>query len=308
MRSKELAHAVALEEEVRTLVAAAESPAAAREAVRRVVGERVRRTVPDDVEIEAVSDGDVLGEWVTAPLDTDNRVGVLVHGGAGTLGSPEESRELAARISRSAQARIFVLDYRIAPEHPLPAARDDVVATFRWLLTAGADPREIALVGESTGAALALGASLVLRDEDGPLPGTVALMSPVVDFSESTDGRRDDPLGAWEAVHAGARLARGSASVDDPEISPGLADLTGLPSLLVLLGTADPFLEQGRALVRRAREADLDVTVREYAGLPHRWSIYPHIDEATRASNQVGEFLLQRIGPGFVPVPSLATG
>jgi epsilon-lactone hydrolase len=280
MRSKELAHAVALEEEISALVASAPDPAAARESVRRVVGERVRRSVPDDIEIEAVSEVAVRAEWVIPPLDPENRVAIFVHGGGGTLGSAEESRELAARIARSAQARLLVLDYRLAPEHPHPAARDDVVAAFRWLVAEGADPREIALVGESTGAALALAAALTLRDDGGPLPGTIALMSPALD----------------------------GTSPEDPPVSPARGDLAGLPALLILLGTADPFLTQGRELVQRARDAGVETTEREYAELPHRWATYPHIYEAIQASNQLGEYLLQRLGPGYVPVPSPATG
>ena len=159
MRSKELAHAVALEEEISALVAAAPDPAAARASVGRVVGERIRRSVPDDIEIEAVNEGAIHGEWVIPPLDPETRVAIFVHGGGGTLGSAEESRELAARIARAAQARLLVLDYRLAPEHHPSAARDDVVAAFRWLVSEGADPREIALVGESTGAALVLAAA-----------------------------------------------------------------------------------------------------------------------------------------------------
>lgn len=308
MRSQELTHAVALEEELHALVAAAADPAAARESVRRVVSERVRRTVPDDIGIDAVNEEATRGEWVIPPLDPETRVAIFVHGGGGTLGSAEESRELAARIARSAQARLLVLDYRLAPEHPHPAARDDVVAAFRWLVAEGADPREIGLVGESTGAALALAAALTLRDGGGPLPGTIALMSPVVDLTQLAEApTATDPTRSWQSVQDGVRAALGGISPEDPAVSPGRADLAGLPALLILLGTADPFLAQGRDLVQRARDAGVEVTEREYAEVPHRWAVYPHIYEAIQASNQLGEYLLQRLGPGYVPVQSLAT-
>jgi len=307
MRSKELAHAVALEEEIRALVAGAPDPAAAREAVGRVVGERIQRSVPDDIGIEAVTEGAVHGEWVTPPLDPETRVGIFVHGGAGTLGSAQESRELAARIARSAQARLLVLDYRLAPEHPHPAGRDDVVAAFRALVAEGADHREIALIGESTGAALVLAAAQTLRDEGDPPPGTIALMSPVVDLALGEAPTADDPMRSWQSVRDGVNVALGTTSPEDPAVSPVRADLAGLPSLLILLGTADPFLTQGRDLIQRARDAGVEVTEREYADVPHRWAIYPHIYEATQASNQLGEYLLQRLGPGYVPVQGLAT-
>jgi epsilon-lactone hydrolase len=308
MRSQELAHAVALEEEIRALVAAAPDPAAARDSVGRVVNERVRRSVPDDIGIEAFSEGAVHGEWVIPPLDPETRVAIFVHGGAGTLGSAEESRELAARIARAAQARLLVLDYRLAPEHPHPAARDDVVAAFRWLVADGADHREIALVGESTGAALVLAAAQTLRDDGDPPPGTIALMSPVVDLALGAEApTAEDPTRSWQSVKDGVRAALGTTSPEDPAVSPVRADLAGLPSLLILLGTADPFLTQGRDLIQRARDAGVEVTDREYAEMPHRWAIYPHIYEAVQASNQLGEYLLQRLGPGYVPVQGLAT-
>jgi epsilon-lactone hydrolase len=306
VRSKELRHAIALEQDLARRMDTAPNPAAAREDVHAAVMARVGKTVPDDVDVELVDEGAVRGEWVASPLEPEARVALFLHGGAGVFGCAAESRELAARISRSAQARVLAVDYRLAPEDPFPAALDDAVAAFRWLVADGADPREIALVGESTGAALALGAALRLRDEGDALPGTVALLSPVTDFTTIGHPGADDPTGAGGLIARNAGLYLGDTPANDPRVSPALADLAGSPALLIQVGTADPALEQVRGLLERARAAGVEVSHYEWDGMIHRWQSYPHIYESVPASNQVGEYLLQRLGPGYVPVPRAA--
>jgi acetyl esterase/lipase len=303
---KELRHAIALEAELQQLVTAAPDIARARESVRAAVLERIRKTVPDDIRVEAADAPGLRGEWVDAPLESDDRVAIFVHGGAWTFGSPAESRELAARIARSSQASVLSLSYRVAPEHPFPAALDDVVAAFRALVADGGDPRQIALVGESTGAALALAAAIALRDAGEPLPGAIAALSPVTDLTARDEAPGGDPVKAWQAIARGAAAWRGELAADDPRVSPIFAELAGLPALLIQAGTADPVLGQTRRFVERARERGVDVTYREWDGMIHRWQAYPHIYDAGRATNQVGDYLLQRLGPGYVPVPRAA--
>jgi acetyl esterase/lipase len=304
--SKELLYAVALEEDLLARVDAEGGPAKARDSVREAVTERVQKLVPDDISVEALEEEGVRGEWVVSPLEPEDRVAIFIHGGGWTLGSPAESRELAARISRAAQASVLSLEFGLAPEHPFPAARDEVLAAFRWVIANGSDPREIALVGESTGATIALSAALALRDAGGPAPGTVVLMSPVLDLSAGADPGPEDPMHAWKTVQSGSTQYLNGLSAEDPGASPALADPTGLASLLIQVGTADPFLEQVRRFELRAREAGVDVTYREWEGMVHRWQGYPHIHDAARASDQVGDFLLQRLGPGYVPVERAA--
>jgi acetyl esterase/lipase len=262
--------------------------------------------LPEDVAAKPGELGGVPVVTVQTPGVDPTLVVLYFHGGAYALGSAADSVGLAADVSRRVGARAVSVDYRLAPEHPFPAAQDDVIAAFRWLVAAAADPREIALVGESTGATLALAAAIALRDEGGPVPGTVALMSPVVDLRESGVVPGEDPIGAWKTIHSGARSYLGDVSADDPRVSPAVAELSGLPSLLIQVGTADPFLDQVWQFIQRAIDAGVDVTSRESEGMPHRWQTYPHIYDAGRATNQVGEFLLQRIGPGYVPVKSAA--
>lgn len=301
MPSKELRHAIALEDELAGLIDAGPTPAQARAAMREATMARVSKTVPDDVYVTTVDEQGVRGEWIGTRQDAEGRIVVLVHGGAFTYGSAEEVRELAGRLARATQARVFSVDYRQAPEHPFPAALDDVVGAFRWLVTGGADPREVAIAGESTGGTLALGAAIALRDAGGPLPGALALMSPVTDLAPAGDPTAD-PTGAWRVLQAHLAAYAGGAEPGAAGLSPGKAALAGLPAAIVQVGTADPVLEEVRAFVEDALAAGVDVTYSEWDGMIHSWQRYPHIYDAGRASNQIGDFLLQRIGPGYVPV------
>ncbi|HEY6761218.1 MAG TPA: alpha/beta fold hydrolase [Baekduia sp.] len=295
MSSTELRHAIELEDEVRRAIEATDDVAVARQHVRAVVLERNAKRVPDDIEVEVVDAGGVGAEWVVSPLDPERRVVVFVHGGGFTLGSAAESRELTARLARASQARVLALDIRLAPEARFPAPIDDVLAAFRWLVADGADPREIALVGESTGAAAVLAAAVALRDAGEAGPGAVALLSPVLDL------RAPD-----QDLARGAELYRGDAPADDPRVSPVLADLDGLPPLFVQAGTADTAAAAAAELARRAEEAGVVVVHQEWEGMIHRWQTHPHVYDATRAVHQVGDFLLRRIGPGYVPVQPAA--
>lgn len=301
MRSKELQHAVDLEAELLARLDAAEDVAAARASLATSVLDRVHKTTPDDTEVEPVDESGVRGEWVSSPLATDNRVAIFVHGGAWAFGSAEQSREIARRLSWSSQSRVLSLDFRMPPEDPFPAGIDDVVHAFEWLISDGADPREIALVGESTGAALVLAAAIRLRDAGGATPGALALMSPVLDLGSAVVGA--DPISAWSLIDRYADDYAGDAGRDDPGVSPGRAEPKGLPAMVIQSGSQDPVLEQARSFAARAEAAGVDVSFSEWDGAVHRWQVYPHIYDASRATNLIGEYLLQRIGPGYVPVP-----
>jgi epsilon-lactone hydrolase len=306
LRSKEVDHALSTELADRQLVEAEADPTSARAALRSAVLQRVLKRVPDDISVSEVAGSSPRGEWVSAPFDTEGRRIVFVHGGAFAFGSAAESRELVARLARASHTSVLALDYRTAPEHPLPAAIDDVLAAVRWLIADGITPREIAVVGYSTGGGVALAAMLALRDAGEPMPGALALMSPVVDLTIDPANSDHDPAHSWELIerHADGYLA--GVPRDDRRVSPGRDELTGLPPMLVQLGTRDPVLRQGRELAARADAAGAAVTTTEWDGMFHGWQAHPHIYEAVRASNDIGEYLLQRIGPAYVPVPRAA--
>jgi acetyl esterase/lipase len=300
MPTKELRRVVELERERARRSGGWDDLSHARAVTRDLQLQRNAKRIPDDIDVEPVDAGGVGAEWVIPPLDPERRVAVFVHGGGWAFGSAEESRELTARLARAAQARVLALDVRLAPEHRHPAPVEDLLTAFAWLVGDGADPREIALVGESTGASVVLSAALRLRDAGGPAPGTVALLSPVLDLRERHG--TDDELGTLDALSHQLESYLGGADPGDPLVSPVLADPSGLPPLLVQVGGADAVAADGRRLAEAARQAGVTVVEQDWEGMPHRWQTYPHVYDATRAIHQAGDFLLRRIGPGSVPV------
>ncbi|CAB4929394.1 unannotated protein [freshwater metagenome] len=302
MRDKELQHAIALEEEIHAAAKGSSSLEEARAAIAAVVLPRVERGVSDDVEVDGFSGGGVSGEWVETPFDAGGRVILLVDVRAWLIGSAAQSREFAARLARVAHAPVVTLDHRLPREDPYPAGRDDVVAALRHMVAEGIDPRKIGVVGVSTGAALALSAVLALRDAGEPGPGALALVSPVVDLTSVEPGA-DDPLGAWEPIARHIPDYLGATPASDPGASPALADLAGLPPLLVQYGGADPASAQAEAFAVRAEAAGVEVTRGVWDTAIHAWPKFAHIREGYVATSQIGDWLLQRTGPAYVPVP-----
>jgi monoterpene epsilon-lactone hydrolase len=308
MESKELDRAIAWQHELLERTAGHADIGDARRAGTEMMRARTGRALPDDIEIEVEDAGGVPAEWVIPPLDTEERVVLYVHGGGWALGCPEEVREMLARIVRGAQARGLSLDYRLAPEHPFPAAVDDVLTAYRWLLSEGVDNREIALAGESAGGNLVLSATLALRDAGEPLPGALALMSPLTDMTlsgNSIAANSDrDPLNQREAVMGFTSIYLGETPRTDPRVSPLLADLTGLPPMMIQVGTAEALLDDSRRLAERARAAGVSVEYEEFEDMIHLFQGFPYLLAGLRATRRLGDFLLQRIGPGSVPVAS----
>jgi acetyl esterase/lipase len=195
---------------------------------------------------------------------------LYLHGGGFTIGSPATHRALATHLATASGATVHVLDYRLAPEHPFPAALDDVLAAYRELLDRGAAPARTALAGDSAGGWLALSAALRLRDAGDPRPGALGLISPWLDLQGSAwpDDRSDAMLRpAWLR-----RCARDFAGGRDPgagELAPLEADLTGLPPVTMHVGSEEILLDDAVRLAHRARAAGVPVDLRRLDGLWH---------------------------------------
>ena len=201
--------------------------------------------------------GGVPAHWLTAPGADTGRVLLFLHGGGYELGSVRSDGELAARLGRASGMRVLFPEYRLAPEHPFPAAIDDVRAAWRWL-RAGQDvsARSIAVAGDSAGGGLAVALLVALRDAGQPLPAAAALMSPTVDLTSSgasmTERADQDPIStpAMLAQFASDYLA--GADPKTPLASPLFAALAGLPPLLIQVGTADLLLSDSERLAAAA--------------------------------------------------------
>jgi monoterpene epsilon-lactone hydrolase len=255
--------------------------------------------VPDDVRVSEGPAGGVPAHWLDAPGVDPGRVLVFLHGGGFEFGSVASDGELAARLGRAAGMRVLFPEYRLAPEHPFPAALDDVRAVWDWLRTdQGLSADSIAVAGDSAGGGLSVSLLVALRDAGEAEPAAAVLMSPTVDLTSSgasmTERAGQDPISTPALLQELAAAYLGGADPRTPLASPLFAPLAGLPPLLVLVGTADVLLSDSQRLAAAAAEAGVDVTLHVGEGLPHVYPIMAGTPEAAQATTQIGTFLRRR--------------
>lgn len=273
-------------------------PALVRRA-RRLVGvpNPLRWLRTRGVRIEPVSRGPVRGEWVTADA-SDSDLGALLylHGGGYVACSPATHRPITGALARLAGRRVFSLDYRLAPEHRFPAALDDAVAAYRWLLEQGTPASSVVLAGDSAGGGLVLATLVRIREEGWPPPACAACFSPWTDLAATGEsvrlngGRcarlRPDNIAAF------ARLYLGDTPARHPYASPLYADLSRLPPLLVQVGAQELLLDDARRVHAKIQAAGGASTLQIFDGVFHAWHILdPILPEARQALHQAAHFL-----------------
>ena len=264
---------------------------------RRALETRARLVgVPKGTEVREVDAGGVKAEWVSAPDSAADRVVLYLHGGGFALGSLATHRNIAARLAARAGVRVLVIDYRLAPEHPFPAALDDCVTAYRWLFDCGVAPRHIAIAGDSAGGNLTVTTLLKLRDLGLPPPAAAVCFSPFTDASfrgESFSSRAAaDPMLTPEWVEAMLPHYIGDTDPLQPFISPIYGDLSGLPPLLVQVGGNEILHSDAMKLAELARMAGVDVTFEEWPGMWHVFQLFATVvPESRRALEAAGAFL-----------------
>ena len=273
-------------------------------AERRAQYERAERVfpTPPDVTIETVTAPARPAEWLRPPGTRTDAAVLYLHGGGYVIGSPRSHRHLAAAIARAAGTAALLVDYRLAPEHPFPAALDDAVAAYQWLLGRGLTPSRIVVAGDSAGGGLTVATLLALRDRGLPRPAGGVCISPWVDLtcSGATYATKAavDPIVTRESVAMMAQAYAGATG--DPKaplLSPLYADLRGLPPLLVQVGSDEVLLDDALGLGERARAAGVDVPVEEWPAMIHVWHWFlPMLAEAERAVGVIGTFVRARLG------------
>lgn len=250
--------------------------------------------VAPDVRVQAVDAGGVVADRVHVGSAATDRCVLYLHGGAYVSGSRTSHRSLAARLARAAGATVLLPEYRLAPEHPFPAALDDARDSWHFLLKEGWSANRIAVAGDSAGGGLALALLLALRDAGEPLPACAIGISPWTDLdrSEATVGgdALTDPLLSLDGLLDNGAMYAGSEA-RNPLASPVFGDLSGLPPLLLQSGTRDLLTSDSSRVAERARAAGVDVTLELHSGLIHVWHMYPHVPEAQRALERIGAFV-----------------
>lgn len=253
----------------------------------------------EGVAVEQIDAGGVPAEWIGTG---DGPVVAYVHGGGYCIGSLDSHRSMLTHLASAIDGRVLGIDYRLAPEHPFPAALDDACAAYRWIVAGGTDPSRVVVAGDSAGGGLILATLVALRDEGDALPAAGVCLSPWADLTQSgaTISAKDDvdpmvraeDLDRWAAAYAGSEHDPGS-----PGLSPLFAELSGLPPLLVEVGTAEVLLDDARRLAERARAAGVDVTLFEGEELIHVWHFFAGaVPEADEGIARVARFIGERVG------------
>jgi acetyl esterase/lipase len=255
----------------------------------------------DSQAVTVVKDGSVKGEWMRLNGEPRRTVYYL-HGGGYVACSAQSYRSFTLALSRASNARVFALDYRLAPEHRFPAAVDDAVAGYRWLLDQGVDPQEIVIGGDSAGGGLTMATLVALRDAGERLPCAAFLISPWTDMAcaglslDANDHR--DPMFYGAGVRYMAPVYLGGASPRDPLASPVYADLSKLPPLLIHVSDTEVLLDDSTRLSDRAKQCGVNVKLRVWNDLPHVWPVMVafRMPESFQALGEIAEFIQTALG------------
>jgi epsilon-lactone hydrolase len=253
------------------------------------------------VTCERVSAGGVEGEWISpadAPLD---KAILYFHGGGFRIGSVASHRDLIAQIAVASDCRVLAINYRLAPEHRFPAALDDALAAYGWMLGQGLTPGNVAFAGDSAGGNLVLAAMLALRERGLPLPIAAVLMSPWTDLAATGTSyvtrAEVDPIHQRPMILALAKnYLGGQGDPCDPLVSPLYADLAGLPPLLIQVGDRETVLDDSVMFADLARAAGVDVHLEVWDGMIHVFQMFgAELPEAHRAIASIAGFLNQHL-------------
>jgi monoterpene epsilon-lactone hydrolase len=251
--------------------------------------------LPTDVAVEPISANGVKAEWTTTP-DADRAKAILyLHGGGYVIGSLDSHRHLAAEAGRAARARTLAIDYRLAPEHRFPAAVDDALAAYRFLLASGVQPGGISIAGDSAGGGLVVSTMLALRDAGLAQPACGWAISPWVDMEAVGDSMTtksaNDPTVQRAGILDMAKQYLGSADPRTPLAAPIYGQLRGLAPLLIQVGAAETLLDDAIRLAQVAGAADVAVDLQIWPEMIHVWHLYfPELSAGRRAIAAGGEF------------------
>ena len=264
----------------------------------RLSYERLMSSMPldDDIHTERVGAGGVAAEWIVAPGAENGSTLLYLHGGGFVGGSMRTHRVMLAHISRAAGARVLGLDYRLAPEFSFPAPVDDTIAAYSWLLSNGTDPKKVVIGGDSAGGGLTVSALVALRYLGEPMPAAGVGISPWTDMEATgrsfVKNAEVDPTVNRDRILQIAKIYLAGKDPRAPLASPIHADLSGLPPLLLQVGSIETLLDDTTVLAQRAREAGVEVEEDVWDDMPHVWHHFaPILPEGQQAIQSVADFM-----------------
>jgi epsilon-lactone hydrolase len=251
-----------------------------------------------DVTHEAISADGVPCEWVDPPNSPKNKVLLYLHGGGFVFGLTPPHLQMGAYLAKKMNAPILMVDYRLAPEYPFPAALHDCVTAYRWLLKQGTPAANIVVAGDSAGGNLTITLLMKLRDDGDPLPAAAACLSPVTDLAnqDTLHPRLKDPVLPPAAVRFYNKAYVAHNDARDPLISPVFGNLRGLPPLLVHAGEDEILRDDAVRIASLAKSADVDVRLEIYPRMWHVWQLYLALPQAIQSLDDIAQFLKTHLG------------
>ena len=256
--------------------------------------------VAENVSFEPLFVGDISAEWIVPAKASERSVLLYLHGGGYCIGSINTHRGMVSHIARAAETRALLIDYRLAPENPFPAALEDSTAAYKWLLSQSIGSGNIIIAGDSAGGGLTVSTLVSLKEKGIPLPAAAVLISPWVDMAITGDSviyKADiDPMVTKEGLIEMAEAYMDDTDPRTPLASPLHADLEGLPPMLIHVGTAEILLDDATRMVDHARKAGVEVTLNTAEGMCHVWHFFTTmLPEALEAIEEVARFIRKNL-------------
>jgi epsilon-lactone hydrolase len=264
---------------------------------RQVIDSFARKfsKLPKGCKVEQIEIEGIYAEWISNNQSVEGKVILYLHGGGYLYCSADTHRTLAARIMIDSGVKVLLPEYQLAPEHPFPAAIEDTLTVYRWLLKQGYNSSNIIFAGDSAGGGLSLAATHVLRDQYDPLPAALVCLSPWVDLTSSGKSYKEnsekDPYLRSDLVRKTAQQYAGGESLDNHLISPVFADLSGFPPMFIQTGSIEILLSDAQMLADKARQAGVKVHFKVWKGMWHVWQISTGLPEANKAVKEIGHFV-----------------
>lgn len=257
--------------------------------------------IPEGISVKKFNIDHIQTEWMIPPEAAADEMIYYLHGGGYMMGSINTHRALAAKLSLEAGSKVLLIDYALAPENPYPAALNDALKVYTWLIENGYKSINIVIAGDSAGGGLALSTVIAARDKGMVLPAGLVLISPWTDLAGTgesmTTKAKKDPVLTAEALPQIGQWYAGDIPLDDPRVSPLYADLSGLPPMFIQVGTSEILLNDSTRLASRAQEVGVEVELEVWQGEMHVWHmLWQRLPSARKAIEKIGTFTRKRLG------------
>jgi monoterpene epsilon-lactone hydrolase len=256
--------------------------------------------ISKDTKVEKINIDGIQAEWLI-PLGADEKVILYLHGGGYVTGSIEDHRMMCGLLANAATAKVLIPEYRLAPENPFPAAVDDALKVYQWLLERGISFADIIIAGDSAGGGLSVATVLALKDKSASLPAAVLCLSPWADLtlkgrSHITKAKAEAVL-RKEVLHEWALCYTDESNLTNPLVSPVYGDFHGFPPLLIQVGSEEILLDDSLMLTEKAKAAGVDVTLKIWDGMWHVWqALGDLIPENKKTFEEIGQFVQRQFG------------